>query len=1195
VVNINTDSSVTGNRAAGDGGGLFVNNGIVTIDDARIGAVGAGNIADNLDATDADDAGNGGDGGGIFVAAGTVTISNGTTIESNSADNGGGINVAGGTVTVGGSTVGGATAASANSAAQDGGGVHLAGGALSFAGTTSTIRFNTAGRDGGGINVASTYTNALILTNLVSIQDNSASRNGGGVHLAGGTSATWTTPALQRNHADSGRGGAIYVASTFGAAQTLALDGTTVGGTGNANTATDGGGIAWESLGTLQLQGATVSFNTATGDGGGIFVSSGAVNITGGAISSNIADNGDANDADDAGNGGDGGGLFVAGGNVAITSGTVQANSADNGGGIAFAGAGTLSIDSGTVTDNSAALNGGGIDISAGVGHSIASSTIADNTATAGNGGGINVAGAFAGTLTISASTIGDPSTALDPVSNRAVNGGGLAVGAATGTVNLLNTTISGNAATNHGGGIHHTAGAVTLAHVTMTLNNADSDDSGAGDGGGVFTSAGASITAINTIFAQNSDLSGVDQFNNIAGALTSLGNNLVGRTTGFTPLAADIVLDDGDDDVNDDGIVSDLDDRNGDGRIDDIDREFEVDNNGARADDLFAFLAPLANYGGPTLTHALLPGSPALDAAAGAQAVDQRGTPRAATRDIGAFESGGFVVTVLDPNDVADKFRALIKHTFVEEVGLNDCDPRVFMVTVEANDPAEPIQGGRVELTSFATRFLADNDAAGVPGTLDVFLAIGAPDPLTNEATVSTATAPGNPIKANQFESTAFTSYDLKATAGGANVSADEWEMFNQKVEKIVPNGQPQTTRSGDVIRFASGLNTEVGLVYTLFDQEVTAANEAASIVKFNNELPTDQLTLDPIKFVDVALQNAVDAASTTIQVNKNANLLAVGMVITIDAEQMRIDAISGNTLTVQRGQGGTLPAPHAAGTVILAPLPDAAIFNLATGATLAGGNATVPTNDCGEADFSDVDLKIYQSTFNRLYRLQASFTNPDNTPPGDTPPVTVLSEPFRILPRSLNIVRQTRRRPPPPPFTSLVFFSTRRQAPIVRIVNTSRGAVRVVQTLAAVQRRGEANQIVVHAFDAVNETGAVALATAWDGPIDVTIPRNGNPASRDEVGRWDLTAPQPNSSPRVFLNLPGLRRRIVRATAAGGVVVIKGISPTDDLGSFFVRSKLTLNAQVLEFGAAIRPNETVESTAGPFTRVVESRHRRK
>ena len=63
------------------------------------------------------------------------------------------------------------------------------------------------------------------------------------------------------------------------------------------------------------------------------------------------------------------------------------------------------------------------------------------------------------------------------------------------------------------------------------------------------------------------------------------------------------------------------------------------------------ALLGPLADNGGPTLTMALLPGSPAIDAGntSLAPATDQRGFPRPAglAADIGAFEYGSVMPTL--------------------------------------------------------------------------------------------------------------------------------------------------------------------------------------------------------------------------------------------------------------------------------------------------------------------------------------------------------------------------------------------------------------------------------------------------------------------------------------------------------------------------------------------------------------------
>lgn len=56
------------------------------------------------------------------------------------------------------------------------------------------------------------------------------------------------------------------------------------------------------------------------------------------------------------------------------------------------------------------------------------------------------------------------------------------------------------------------------------------------------------------------------------------------------------------------------------------------------------ALLAPLDDYGGPTKTIALLPGSPARNAATNSNTtVDQRGFPIVGVPDIGAYESGTF------------------------------------------------------------------------------------------------------------------------------------------------------------------------------------------------------------------------------------------------------------------------------------------------------------------------------------------------------------------------------------------------------------------------------------------------------------------------------------------------------------------------------------------------------------------------
>ena len=132
----------------------------------------------------------------------------------------------------------------------------------------------------------------------------------------------------------------------------------------------------------------------------------------------------------------------------------------------------------------------------------------------------------------------------------------------------------------------------MTISNTTINNNTASSS------GGGIHNLGAANL--VNTIVSGNTALTGPD----CTGALTSLGHNLIGDTTGcgFT------------------GVVGD---------------QTGVD----------PLLGPLQNNGGPTWTHALNPGSPAIDAGDDTvtPSTDQRGVPRpqGSASDIGAYERG--------------------------------------------------------------------------------------------------------------------------------------------------------------------------------------------------------------------------------------------------------------------------------------------------------------------------------------------------------------------------------------------------------------------------------------------------------------------------------------------------------------------------------------------------------------------------
>jgi CSLREA domain-containing protein len=219
--------------------------------------------------------------------------------------------------------------------------------------------------------------------------------------------------------------------------------------------------------------------------------------------------------------------------------------------------------------------------------------TIQGGNAAAGtNGGGIlNTAGV----LNLSDST----------VSNNTASswGGGIETRpgvSSSATTNLVNTTVSGNSSTGDGGGVDNTGGTTTMQNVTVTGNIADADGNGFGQGGGIGQFGGIT-TMHNTLVAANVDRGGqTPDCIEAPGPLVSQGQALIGSLVGctYTASAGDIT-----------GISPKL--------------------------------GPLAENGGPTPTHALLPRSPALNKGIGCARDDQRGVPRAAggACDIGAYE----------------------------------------------------------------------------------------------------------------------------------------------------------------------------------------------------------------------------------------------------------------------------------------------------------------------------------------------------------------------------------------------------------------------------------------------------------------------------------------------------------------------------------------------------------------------------
>ncbi|MFN8422951.1 MAG: choice-of-anchor Q domain-containing protein [Anaerolineae bacterium] len=391
-------------------------------------------------------------------------------------------------------------------------------------------------------------------------------------------------------------GGGVYVKGKSATLDDVLITGN---GTERAVVATYDGGGLYIDAGDVTALNVVVTGNKASNAGAGVVVNlDGTLTMTGGRIADNVAANPAAEGMDDTN--ARGGGLLVdekatltdveiSGNTASTTGGGVQVagigkltlvrcrvvnNKAQRGGGIYNAS--TVTIDGGTVEGNEATDKGGGL-LTYGTA-TVTTATFSGNKA-GGPGGGIGSIKGFGGTqsgaLTLSRSTIMGNTAGL--------NGGGIyvanddpndTIGA---EVAVDRSTFSGNKA-QEGGGAYLDFGRLEITDSTIAMNDA------VFEGAGVATNQNNALRLGNSIIAN--DMNGENCYNKIA----SLGNNLDTDGTCAFQNRGDITS----------GNVQ---------------------------------LGPLADNGGPTLTHAIQAGSSAIDAGnpgrCAQKPLDQRGAVR--------------------------------------------------------------------------------------------------------------------------------------------------------------------------------------------------------------------------------------------------------------------------------------------------------------------------------------------------------------------------------------------------------------------------------------------------------------------------------------------------------------------------------------------------------------------------------------
>ena len=331
--------------------------------------------------------------------------------------------------------------------------------------------------------------------------------------------------------------------------------------------------------------------------------------------------------------------IRVAANDMARISGLTIAGgySDSDGGGIYVDYSSTFTVTDSTLTGNNSGGYGGGIYAGCYSTVTVINSTLTGNSAEYGGGG---IIANDSSIVTVTNSTLTGNSAATW--------GGGIF---APGNVAVINSTLTSNSAADKGGAIYAYddevypyPGIVTLINSTLVGN------SSANAGAGIYADRNTA-TLTNTLVARNTLTDNVTP-SDIGGTLDATSSyNLIGDGSGVLNPALHNLL-------------------------------------GSMASPLEPLLAPLGDYGGPTQTMPLLPGSPALNAGTsgtGSPTADQRGISRVGATDIGAFESQGFTLAVTSGNS--------------QSTPINTPFTAPLVVTVTSVFP-EPVAGGKITFT---------------------------------------------------------------------------------------------------------------------------------------------------------------------------------------------------------------------------------------------------------------------------------------------------------------------------------------------------------------------------------------------------------------------------------------------------------------------------------------------------------------
>ncbi len=443
---------------------------------------------------------------------------------------------------------------------------------------------------------------------------------------------------------------------------------------------------------------------------------------------------------------------------------------------------------------------------------------------------------------------------------NQAVNYGGAV--ANSGSLEMVGCTVSGNTADSLGGGIYHAdPGTLTLTNTTVTANTATLY------GGGIYHTSPLTLVHA-TLVGNHAGNKGGGIYNDFNSVLT-LRSTIVAANTA----------------PSDENLFG----------------PFGIPVSSITGGD--PKLAPLGDYGGPTLTMPPLPDSPAIDQGLPESlATDQRGFPRtlATAADIGAVEAevgsytpdgltlhtrvpagdaDGFFEISTDPDflpvvgtyagtgvaGAVDGFRADAKFSFPSAVALDDdgntfvADPanhRIRMIdgagavsTIAGSGPLSGLANGPGPNAEFS---FPSAVAVGPDGNVYVadtynhrickLVRPTVPGGVWMVETLAGPGSPGNPGFANQSGSAARFNepYGLTVDAAGNVFVAD---AKNHRIRKITPTGAVSTFAGSGTAGFVDSA-TPTAAAFT-FPQDVLVVGTSLFVADSGNncirEISTD------------------------------------------------------------------------------------------------------------------------------------------------------------------------------------------------------------------------------------------------------------------------------------------------------------------------------------------------------------------